>query len=125
MALAFPDIYDIGLPNLGLAILYDTLNQRPDVLAERAFCPWVDMEYAMRQAEIPLYSLETKHALAEFDILGFTLPYETLYTNALNFLDLAGIPLFSADRSQNDPLVIAGGHAAFNPEPMAPLSMRL
>jgi radical SAM family uncharacterized protein len=120
VALAFPDIYDIGLPNLGLAILYDALNQRPDVLAERAFCPWVDMEDAMRQSEIPLYSLETKHAILEFDILAFTLPYETLYTNALNFLDLAGIPLFSADRSQNDPLVIAGGHAAYNPEPMAP-----
>ena len=120
VALVFPDIYDIGLPNLGLAILYDTLNQRPDVLAERAFCPWIDMEEAMRQADIPLYSLESRRAIAEFDILGFTLPYETLYTNTLNFLDLAQIPLFSADRKQYDPLVIAGGHAAFNPEPMAP-----
>jgi len=120
VALAFPDIYDIGLPNLGLAILYDTLNKRTDVLAERAFCPWIDMESAMRQAEIPLYSLESKRAIAEFDILGFSLPYETLYTNALNFLDLAHIPLFSVERSASDPLVIAGGHAAFNPEPMAP-----
>jgi radical SAM family uncharacterized protein len=120
MALAFPDIYDIGLPNLGLAILYDTLNKRTDVLAERTYCPWTDMEDAMRGAGIPLYSLETKHAIADFDILGFSLPYETLYTNALNLLDLARIPLFSADRTSTDPLVIAGGHAVFNPEPMAP-----
>ena len=120
VALAFPDIYDIGLPNLGLAILYDTLNQRADVLAERTYCPWTDMEDAMRGAGIPLYSLETKHAIADFDILGLSLPYETLYTNALNLLDLARIPLFSADRISSDPLVIAGGHAIFNPEPMAP-----
>jgi len=120
VALAFPDIYDIGLPNLGLAILYDTLNQRADVLAERAYCPWVDMEEAMRAADIPLYSLESKHALADFDIIGFSLPYETLYTNTLNFLDLARIPIYSDNRTPADPLIIAGGHAAFNPEPMAP-----
>src|SRR5512146_2219700 len=120
VALAFPDIYDIGLPNLGLAILYETLNQRPDVLAERAYCPWTDMEAAMRQADIPLYSLESKHGLADFDILGFSLPYETLYTNALHFLDLSRIPSFSKDRTAEDPLVIAGGHSTFNPEPMAP-----
>jgi radical SAM superfamily enzyme YgiQ (UPF0313 family) len=120
VALAFPDIYDIGLPNLGLAILYDTLNQRSDVLAERTYCPWVDMEAEMRSAGIPLYSLETKHAIADFDILGFTLPYETLYTNTLNLLDLAGIPLYSHDRTASHPLIIAGGHAAENPEPMAP-----
>ncbi len=119
VALAFPDIYDIGLPNLGLAILYDTLNQRPDVLAERAYCPWTDMESAMRQADIPLYSLESKHGIADFDILGFSLPYETLYTNTLNFLDLSRIPIFSKDRTPHDPLVIAGGHSTFNPEPMA------
>ncbi len=118
LALIFPDIYDIGMSNLGLAILYDQVNQRPDALAERAYAPWIDMEAAMRQAGIPLYSLETRHALAEFDILGFSLPYETLYTNALNLLDLAGIPLFAAERTAEHPLVIAGGHAAFNPEPM-------
>ncbi len=119
VALLFPDLYDIGVPNLGLAILYDQLNQRTDTLAERAYCPWTDMEAAMRAAGIPLYSLESKHALADFDILGYTLPYETLYTNLLNSLDLAGLPLFSAERSEKHPLVIAGGHATFNPEPVA------
>ncbi len=118
VALVFPDIYDIGLPNLGLAILYDLLNQRADVLAERAYAPWLDMEAALRAAEVPLYSLESKHPLAAFDILGFTLPYESLYTNVLNILDLAEIPLRAAERDQRHPLVIAGGHAAYNPEPM-------
>ncbi len=120
VAFVFPDIYDIGISNLGLQILYDLVNQRPDALAERAYAPWVDMEEQMRANAIPLYSLETKHALADFDILGFSLPYETLYTNVLNMLDLAGIPLRSSERSQADPLVIAGGHACFNPEPMHP-----
>lgn len=119
IALVFPDIYDLGLPNLGLAILYDLINKREDALAERAYAPWLDMESAMRSSGIPLYSLESKHALLDFDILAFTLPYETLYTNALNVLDLAGIPLRSAERNADHPLVIAGGHAAFNPEPMS------
>lgn len=118
MALVFPEIYDLGMSNLGLAILYDLLNQRPDTLAERAYCPWVDMETAMRSAGIPLYSLESKHALADFDILGFSLPYESLYTNTLNALDLAGLPLWSAERTAEHPLIIAGGHACYNPEPM-------
>jgi radical SAM family uncharacterized protein len=119
VALAFPDIYDLGMSNLGLAILYHILNQQQDTLAERVFAPWPDMEDAMRRQGIPLHSLETKHTLADFDILGFSLPYETLYTNALNMLDLAGIPMRSADRGPEHPLVIAGGHAAYNPEPMA------
>ncbi|HTX92064.1 MAG TPA: TIGR03960 family B12-binding radical SAM protein [Anaerolineales bacterium] len=118
IAFVFPDIYDIGVSNLGLQILYDLVNARPDALAERAYAPWVDMEEKMRSHGIPLYSLESKHALAEFDILGFSLPYETLYTNALNLLDLSGIPVRAADRGEADPLVIAGGHACFNPEPM-------
>ena len=118
LALVFPDIYDIGISNLGLQILYDLVNQRPDTLAERAYAPWVDMEGLMRSNGIPLYSLESKHPLADFDILGFSLPYETLYTNTLNLLDLAGIPLRAADRGASDPLIIAGGHACFNPEPM-------
>jgi radical SAM family uncharacterized protein len=118
IAFIFPDIYDIGVSNLGLQILYDLVNQRPDALAERAYAPWVDMEEQMRANAIPLYSLETKHALADFDILGFSLPYETLYTNALNVLDLAGIPLRTSQRGLADPLIIAGGHACFNPEPM-------
>lgn len=118
IALVFPDLYDLGMSNLGLAILYELLNKRPDVLAERAFSLWTDMEAAMRAAGIPLYSLETKHALVEFDIVGFSLPYETLYTNTLNALDLAGIPIFSSERTHEHPLVIAGGHSTYNPEPM-------
>ncbi len=119
VALIFPDLYDLGMSNLGLAILYDVLNREKDILAERVYAPWPDMEAAMRQSEIPLYSLETKHPISEFDILGFSLPYETLYTNTLNLIDLAGIPLFAAKRQRDDPIVIAGGHAALNPEPMA------
>ncbi len=119
VALIFPDIYDLGLPNLGLAILYDQLNRRADVLAERAYAPWTDMEAQMRSRGIPLYGLESKHPLSAFDILGFTLPYELLYTNVLNILDLSGLPLFAAERDERHPLVIVGGHAAFNPEPMS------
>ncbi len=119
IALVFPDIYDIGVSNLGLQILYDLVNTRPDALAERAYAPWTDMEAKMRQQGIPLYSLETKHALADFDIVGITLPYETLYTNTLNLLDLAGLPVRAEERDETHPLVIAGGHACFNPEPMS------
>lgn len=118
VALVFPDLYDLGMSNLGWAILYDLLNQHVDALAERAFAPWSDMEAAMRAADIPLYSLESKRPLAEFDIIGFSLPYETLYTNTLNLIDLAGLPLFSAERDERHPLIIAGGHATYNPEPM-------
>jgi len=118
VAMVFPDLYDLGMSNLGLAILYDLVNQREDALAERAYAPWDDMEAALRENELPLYSLETKHALADFDILAFSLPYETLYTSTLNLLDLSGIPLFSTERGPEHPLVIAGGHATFNPEPM-------
>ena len=118
VALVFPDIYDIGMSNLGLAILYDLINLRSDALAERAYSPWSDMEAAMRQSGIPLYSLESKHSLAEFDIIGFSLPYETLYTNTLNAIHLASIPILAVDRDESHPLLIAGGHAAFNPEPM-------
>ena len=119
VALVFPDLYDLGMSNLGLAILYDILNQQEGVLAERAYAPWSDMEREMRNAGIPLYTLESKQPLAKFDIVGFSLPYESLYTNTLNLLDLAQIPLHAAARKANDPVVIAGGHATFNPEPMA------
>lgn len=119
MAIVFPDIYDIGVPNLGVAILYETVNQRADTLCERAYLPWLDMEEAMRANRLPLYALESCRPLTEFDVIGFTLPYETLFTNVLNALDLAGLPLRSADRDESHPLIIAGGHAAFNPEPMA------
>ncbi len=118
VAFVFPDIYDIGVSNVGLKILYDQINQRDDALAERAYAPWVDMEELMREHEIPLYALESKQPLACFDLIGFTLPYETLYTNALNILDLAGIPVRTADRDESHPLIIAGGHSTTNPEPM-------
>jgi radical SAM family uncharacterized protein len=118
VALVFPDIYEIGLPNLGLAILYEMINNRKDSLAERSYCPWLDMEDIMRENNIPAYSLESKHPLIDFDIIGISLPYETLYTNALNILDLAHIPLMSKERKISDPLIIAGGNSTFNPEPM-------
>mgnify|MGYP005841582355 CR=1 FL=1 len=119
-ALAFPDIYDLGMSNLGLMILYNEYNRQPDMLAERVFSPWIDMEAAMRREGIPLYSLETKRPIRDFDLLGITLPYEQLYTNALNLLDLAGMPVHADERDETYPLVIAGGHACYNPEPMSP-----
>lgn len=119
LALAFPDLYDLGQANLGLAILYEIINDQPDMLAERVFSPWQDMEAAMRQHDMPLFTLESKRAVSDFDILGITLPYESIYTNVLNLLDLAGLPLRAADRDESHPLVIAGGQACYNPEPMA------
>ena len=118
VAFIFPDIYDIGVSNVGLKILYDEINHRDDALAERAYAPWTDMEARMREHGIPLYTLESKRPVAGFDLIGFSLPYETLYTNALNILDLAGIPVRSKDRTDEHPIIIAGGHAATNPEPM-------
>ncbi len=120
VALAFPDIYDLGMSNLGLAILYDLINQQNDLLAERVYSPWPDMEQQMRMHGIPLFSLESRRPIRAFDILGISLPYESLYTNTLNLLDLSGIPLRSEARTAEHPLVIAGGHATLNPEPMAP-----
>lgn len=119
-ALVFPDIYDIGLPNLGIMVLYELINNKPDVLCERAYLPWLDMEKAMRENGIPLFTLESTIPLKEFDIVGFTMPYETLYTNVLNALDLAGIPIHAINRDEKSPIIIAGGHAVYNPEPMAP-----
>jgi len=119
VCLAFPDVYDLGMSNLGLMILYDALNALPNVLAERTFLPWVDMIAALREAKIPLYSLENKRPLIDFDILGVTLPYEQVYTNLLELLNLAGIPLRAAERDASHPLIIAGGHATFNPEPVS------
>ncbi len=118
VAFVFPDIYDIGVSNVGLKILYDQVNQRDDALAERVYAPWLDMEALMREHGIPLYALESKRPLACFDLVGITLPYETLYTNTLNLLDLAGIPVRSADRDESHPIIIAGGHSTMNPEPM-------
>ncbi len=119
VALAFPDIYELGGSNLGLAILYNLINARPDLLAERVYCPWIDFEEIMRREGLPLYGLETRHAVQDFDILAFSLPYEQLYTNVLTMLDLAGLPLRAADRTVDHPLVIAGGSGCYNPEPMS------
>ncbi|MCX6048625.1 MAG: TIGR03960 family B12-binding radical SAM protein [Chloroflexi bacterium] len=119
IALAFPDIYELGGSNLGLMVLYDLINQRADLLAERVYCPWPDFETLMRRDHIPLYGLETRHRVFDFDIIGFSLPYEQLYTNVLTMLDLSGIPLRAADRTAEDPLVIAGGSGCYNPEPMS------
>jgi radical SAM family uncharacterized protein len=119
-ALFFPEVYDLGMSNLGIMILYDLINKRSNFLAERVYLPWVDMQSALRENNIPLYSLESKHALRDFDLIGVSLPYESLYTNFLTGLDLAGINLRQKDRSSDDPLIVAGGHGVFNPEPVAP-----
>jgi radical SAM family uncharacterized protein len=116
---AYPDVYEIGMSNLGIMILYDILNRREDVLAERTYAPWPDMEAAMRQAGIPLYSMETRHPLRDFDVVGFTLPCELNYVNVLTMLDLGGIALRSDQRAEDDPLIIAGGSGTYNPEPLA------
>src|SRR5690606_37332376 len=120
VALAFADIYDIGMCNLGLMTLYDIVNKHRNLLAERTFCPWLDMEEQMRAVGLPLFSLETKHPIRDFDLLGISLPYEQLFTNALNLLDLAGMPVRSEERDASYPLVVAGGHACYNPEPVSP-----
>ncbi len=117
--LIYPDTYEIGLPNQGLQILYEILNERPDALAERAYAPWVDMEAAMRAAAVPLFSVEQHLPAAAFDVLAFNLSAELVYTNVLNLIDLADLPLHAAERGADDALVVAGGHCAFNPEPLA------
>jgi radical SAM family uncharacterized protein len=119
VALSYPDLYEIGMSNMALPILYEILNSQPDVLAERVFAPWPDMEALMRAEAIPLFSLESRHALKEFDIIGFSLGHELTYTNVLNMLDLAEIPVLASERDDSHPLVIAGGSCALNPEPMA------
>ncbi|MDI6827167.1 MAG: TIGR03960 family B12-binding radical SAM protein, partial [Armatimonadota bacterium] len=118
-ALAFPDVYEIGMSNLGLRIIYEILNRRGDTAAERVFAPWPDMESEMRRCGLPLFSLESHTPVAEFDIIGFSLSYELTYTNVLNMLDLAGVPIHSSDRNESHPLIIAGGCCVYNPEPMA------
>lgn len=117
--LILPEVYEIGMSHWGLKILYDILNRRPDSLAERCFSPWFDMESQMRRNEIPLYALESKRPVGDFDFVGFSLQYELTYTNVLQCLDLAGIPLRSEDRTDAHPLVIAGGPVVSNPEPLS------
>jgi len=119
IALSYPDLYEIGMSNMALPILYELLNNQPDVLAERVYAPWVDMETVMRTAGIPLFSLESKHPLKDFDIIGFSLGYELTYTNVLNMLHLAQIPVLASERNDSHPIIIAGGSCALNPEPMA------
>jgi radical SAM family uncharacterized protein len=119
VALAFPDTYEVGMSNMAIPILYDILNNQTDVLAERVYAPWTDMESALRENKIPLFSLENQKPLKDFDIIGFSLGYELCYTNVLNMLDLAGIPVLASERDDTNPLIIAGGSCALNPEPMA------
>jgi radical SAM family uncharacterized protein/radical SAM-linked protein len=119
VCLAFPDLYDIGMSHLGFKILYKILNDHPDILAERAYAPWKDMEAELRERKLPLLSLENAKSLHEFDVVGFSLQFELTYTNVLLMLDLGGVPLRSSDRTEADPLVIAGGPTATHPEPLA------
>ncbi|MGN0803700.1 MAG: TIGR03960 family B12-binding radical SAM protein, partial [Candidatus Faecivicinus sp.] len=118
-AFLFPDTYEVGMSHLGMKILYHTINRREDAWCERVFSPWVDMAQLMRENEIPLFSLESRTPVAEFDLLGVTLQYEMSFTNILDALDMAGLPLRAADRREG-PFVIVGGPCAFNPEPLAP-----
>jgi radical SAM family uncharacterized protein len=119
MALAYPDSYEIGMSNMAVPILYELLNSQPDVLAERVYAPWVDMEAAMRHRGITLFGLETRRPLKDFDIIGFSLGYELTYTNVLNMLNLAQIPVLASERNDAPPLIIAGGSSCLNPEPLA------
>lgn len=118
--MAFPDVYEIGMSNLGMMILYDMFNKREDVWCERLFSPWTDLDKVMRENKIPLFALESQDPVKEFDFLGITLGYEMCYTNVLQLLDLSGIPLKTEERGEEDPLVIGGGACAYNPEPLAP-----
>ena len=117
--LAYPDVYEVGLPNQGLQILYEILNERSDAVAERTYAPWVDLEALMRAEGIPLFSLETHRPGSFFDVIAFNLSAELVYTNVLNMLDLAGVPVRAEHRGPTDAIVVVGGHAAFNPEPLA------
>jgi radical SAM family uncharacterized protein len=117
--LLYPDAYEVGLPNQGLQILYEILNERDDAVAERAYSPWTDMEAEMRGRAVPLFSLESHRPARHFDLLAFNLSAELVYTNLLNCVDLAGVPVRSAARRAEDPIVVAGGHCTFNPEPLA------
>ncbi len=119
-AFCFPDSYEIGMSNLGVRILYGALNEEKDIWCERVYAPWVDMEEKMRTYDIPLTAHESGDAVRDFDIVGFTLQYEMCYTNVLNMLDLMKVPLRSADRGEDEPIIIGGGPCAYNPEPIAP-----
>ena len=117
-AMCFPDVYEIGMSHLGIQIIYDMLNSFEDVWCERVYSPWVDLDAIMRKENIPLFALESQNPIKEFDFLGITIQYEMCYTNILQVLDLAGIPLLAKDRSDEDPIVIGGGPCTYNPEPI-------
>ena len=118
-AMCFPDVYEIGMSHLGIQILYDMFNRREDVWCERVYSPWTDLDKVMREENIPLFALESQDPVREFDFLGITIQFEMCYTNILQILDLSGIPLYAADRTNEDPIVIGGGPCAYNPEPLA------
>ena len=119
VAFCFPDTYEIGMSNLGMRILYGVLNKEEDVWCERVYDPWLDMQDKMKEYDIPLTACESGDELTAFDMIGFTLQYEMSYTNVLNMLDLAKIPLRSKDRDESMPIIIGGGPCAYNPEPVA------
>src|SRR3954465_4265993 len=118
-ALMYPDAYEVGLPNQGVQILYEVLNERPGVLAERTYSVWPDMEAVLREHGIPQFTVDAHRPVKAFDVFGISFSPELGYTNMLTALDLAGIALHARDRDDDDPIVVAGGHAAFNPEPVA------
>lgn len=117
--MCFPDVYEIGMSHLGIQILYDMFNTREDIYCERVYSPWVDLDKIMREQKIPLFALESQDPIKEFDFLGITLQYEMCYTNILQVLDLSGIPLYTKDRTMEDPFVVCGGPCTYNPEPIA------
>lgn len=118
-AFVFPDVYEIGMSHLGIQILYDMLNQREDIWCERVYSPWTDLDKIMREQQIPLFALESQEAIKDFDFIGITIQYEMCYTNILQVLDLAQIPLMAKDRTEDHPIVIGGGPCTYNPEPLA------
>lgn len=118
-AFCFPDVYEVGMSYLGMQILYYFLNRRDDTYCERVYAPWIDMEEMMRKNNIPLFALESQEPINKFDIVAFTLQYEMCYTNVINMLDLAGIPIWSKDRNEDHPIICAGGSCTYNPEPLA------
>ena len=118
-AMCFPDVYEIGMSHLGIQILYDMFNRREDVWCERVYSPWTDLDKVMREENIPLFALESQDPVKEFDFLGITIQFEMCYTNILQILDLSGIPIYAADRTEESPIVIGGGPCAYNPEPLA------
>ena len=118
-AMCFPDVYEIGMSHLGIQILYDMFNRREDVWCERVYSPWTDLDKIMREEQIPLFALESQEPVKNFDFLGITIQFEMCYTNILQVLELSQIPLYSTERTEEDPIVIGGGPCAYNPEPLA------